>query len=76
MDNSKSLVAMVAVAFVIAIGAIASTAANAAIVSTVGLGAVASHSITPDPSDPLTILGVALTGIGVFLLRGRPIRHL
>ena len=29
-----------------------------------------------DPSGPLTALGVALTGIGILLLRGRPIRHL
>ncbi|HVD30763.1 MAG TPA: hypothetical protein VNE19_03520 [Methylomirabilota bacterium] len=75
MNKPTGIVAMVAIALVMATGAITSTAANAAIVSTVGLGTVASHSITSDPSDPLTILGVALTGIGVLLLRGRPIRH-
>jgi LPXTG-motif cell wall-anchored protein len=31
---------------------------------------------TGDPSDPLTILGVALVALGVLLLRGRPIPHL
>jgi hypothetical protein len=45
------------------------TAANAAIVPTVGLGAAA-------PFGPLLTLGVALTGIGILLLRGGPIRHL
>ena len=31
---------------------------------------------TGDPAGPLAMLGIALTGIGVLLLRGRPIRHL
>ena len=31
---------------------------------------------TSDPSGPLTMLGIALTGIGVLLLRNRPIPHL
>jgi LPXTG-motif cell wall-anchored protein len=31
---------------------------------------------TGDPSGPLTMLGVALTAIGILLLRGRPVRHL
>jgi len=33
-------------------------------------------STSTDPSGPLTVLGVALTGIGVLLLRGRTVRHL
>ncbi len=31
---------------------------------------------TGDPAGPLTMLGIALTGIGIFLLRSRAIRHL
>ena len=132
MRNSRAIIAMVGVTFVIAIGAVAGTAANAAIVPTIGLGTAASFSVlagTPvisstglttidrdvgihpaatiaptaapivasvptaapvavagkqglpatssgDPTGPLTMLGVALTGIGIILLRGRPVRHL
>jgi hypothetical protein len=83
MKNSKGHIAMVGIAFIIAIGAMAGTAANA-VVPTVGLGTAASFSVlagTPvisstDPSGPLTALGVALTAVGVLLLRGRPIRRL
>jgi type VI secretion system secreted protein VgrG len=48
------------------------TAAPAAVAGTQGLPSTS----TGDPSGPLTMLGVALTGIGILLLRGRPIRHL
>jgi hypothetical protein len=60
---------MVALAFVIAIGAIAGITANAAIVPSLS-------STSTDPSGPLTMLGVALTGMGTLLLLGRPVRHL
>ena len=108
MKNSRSIFAMVAIAFVIAIGAIAGTTANAAIVPTVGLGSAANYAIlagtpaitntgattidrdvgihppaaqnlpstsTSDPSDALTMFGVALAAVGILLLR-RPIRQL
>jgi len=71
MTTKRLLIAMVGLAFVIAIAAMAGTAANAAI----GAQGLPSTS-TGDPSGPLTILGVALTGIGVVLLRGRSVRHL
>ena len=45
MNSSKTVVAMVAIAFVLAIGAMAGSSANAAIVPTVGLGSAASFSI-------------------------------
>jgi len=45
MNNSRALIAIVGIAFVIAIGAMAGTAANAAIVPTVGLGTAATYSI-------------------------------
>jgi FtsH-binding integral membrane protein len=48
------------------------TAAPVAVAGTQGLPATSSR----DPSGPLTMLGVALTGIGIILLRGRPVRHL
>ena len=48
------------------------TAAPVAVAGTQGLPATSSG----DPSGPLTMLGVALTGIGIILLRGRPVRHL
>jgi hypothetical protein len=59
----------------------ASTAAPVAAVPTAAPAAVAGAQGLPstntgDPSGPLTMLGVALTAIGVILLRGRPIRHL
>jgi Ice-binding-like len=59
----------------------APTAAPVAAVPTAAPAAVAGSQGLPstntgDPSGPLTMLGVALTGIGVLLLRGRPIRHL
>jgi hypothetical protein len=76
MKNFRGIIAMVGLA--IAIGAMAGTAANAAIVPTVGLE-TATYLDTQnrgDPSGPLTVLGVALTGIGILLLRGRPIRQL
>ena len=44
MNKPRTVIAMVAIAFVIAIGAMAGTAANAAI-PTVGLGSAASFSI-------------------------------
>jgi hypothetical protein len=69
LSNSKTVVAMVAIAFVIAIGAIAGITANAAIVPSLS-------STSTDPSRPLTMLGVALTGMGILLLLGRPVRHL
>jgi hypothetical protein len=46
------------------------TPAPAAIAGTQGLPSTS----TDDPSGPLTMLGLALTGIGIVLLRGRPIR--
>jgi hypothetical protein len=45
MKNSTRIIAMVGIAFVIAIGAMTGTAANAAIVPTVGLGTAASSSV-------------------------------
>jgi ice-binding like protein len=45
MKNSKAVIAMVSIAFVIAIGAMSGRAANAAIVPTVVLGTAASFSI-------------------------------
>jgi len=45
MSSSRAIIAMVGIAFVIAIGAMAGTAANAAIVPTVGLGTAATYSI-------------------------------
>jgi type VI secretion system secreted protein VgrG len=48
------------------------TAAPAAVAGTQALPSTS----TGDPSGPLTMLGVALTGIGILLLRGRAIRHL
>jgi type VI secretion system secreted protein VgrG len=59
----------------------ASTAAPVAAVPTAAPAAVAGSQALPststgDPSGPLTMLGVALTAIGVLLLRGRQIRHL
>lgn len=45
MKNSKAIVAMVGIAFVIAIGAMVGHTANAAIVPTVGLGTAASFSV-------------------------------
>jgi ice-binding like protein len=45
MKNSKAVIAMVGIAFVIAIGAMSGRAANAAIVPTVVLGTAASFSI-------------------------------
>jgi hypothetical protein len=50
-----------------------STAKPAAVAGTQGLPSTSTN----DPAGPLTMLGVALTGIGVLLLRGRPpSRHL
>jgi LPXTG-motif cell wall-anchored protein len=59
----------------------APTAAPIAAVPTAAPAAVAGTQALPststsDPSDPLTILGVALAGVGIILLRRRPIRHL
>ena len=59
----------------------APTAAPIAAVPTARPAAVAGTQALPststgDPSGPLTMLGIALTGIGILLLRGRPIRHL
>jgi type VI secretion system secreted protein VgrG len=59
----------------------APTAAPIAAVPTAAPAAVAGTQALPststgDPSGPLTMLGVALTAIGVILLRGRTIRHL
>jgi hypothetical protein len=48
------------------------TAAPAAVAGTQGLPSTSTN----DPAGPLTMLGVALTGIGILLLRGRPSRHL
>jgi hypothetical protein len=48
------------------------TAAPVAVAGTQGLPATSSG----EPSGPLTMLGVALTGIGIILLRGRGVRHL
>ena len=48
------------------------TAAPAAIAGTQTLPSTS----TDDPSGPLTALGVALTGIGIVLLRSRPVPHL
>jgi len=48
------------------------TAKPAAVAGTQGLPSTSTN----DPTGPLTMLGVALTGIGVLLLRGRPSRHL
>jgi hypothetical protein len=48
------------------------TATPVAVAGTQGLPATSSG----DPSGPLTMLGVALTGIGIILLRGRGVRHL
>jgi hypothetical protein len=78
MKNFRGIIAMVAIAFAIAIGAMAGTAANGAIVPTVGLETATylDAQNIGDPSGPLTVLGVALTGIGILLLRGRPIRQL
>jgi len=47
------------------------TAAPAAIAGTQALPSTS----TSDPSDPLTILGVALAGVGIILLRRPLIRH-
>ncbi|MDQ2911626.1 MAG: ice-binding family protein [Chloroflexota bacterium] len=59
----------------------APTAAPVAAVPTAAPAAVAGTQKLPststgDPAGPLTMLGIALTGIGVFLLRSRAIRHL
>jgi hypothetical protein len=59
----------------------APTAAPIAAVPTVAPAAIAGTQALPststgDPSGPLTMLGVALSGIGILLLRGRPIPHL
>ncbi|HAF10278.1 MAG TPA: hypothetical protein DCK98_09385 [Chloroflexi bacterium] len=59
----------------------APTAAPVAAVPTVKPAAVAGTQRLPststnDPAGPLTMLGVALTGIGILLLRGRTTRHL
>jgi hypothetical protein len=59
----------------------APTAAPIAAVPTAAPAAVAGRQGLPststnDPSGPLTMLGLTLTGIGILLLRGRPIRHL
>ncbi len=59
----------------------APTAAPVAVVPTVAPAAVAGTRTLPatstgDPAGPLTMLGIALTGIGIFLLRSRAIRHL
>ena len=48
------------------------TAAPAAVAGTQGLPSTS----TGDPSDPLTVLGVALAALGILLLRSRPIPHL
>ncbi len=48
------------------------TAAPVAVAGTQGLPSTS----TGDPSGPLTMLGVGLTGIGIVLLRGRRGRHL
>jgi hypothetical protein len=48
---------------------------TAAPAAAAGTQALPSTS-TGDPSGPLAMLGFALTGIGILLLRGRPIRHL
>ena len=48
------------------------TAAPVAVAGAQGLPATSSG----DPTGPLTMLGIALTGIGIILLRGRPVRHL
>jgi hypothetical protein len=57
------------------------TAAPIAAVPTAKPAAVAGTQSLPststnDPAGPLTMLGVALTGIGILLLRGRTTRHL
>ncbi|HEY8785799.1 MAG TPA: ice-binding family protein [Candidatus Limnocylindria bacterium] len=57
------------------------TTAPVAAVPTVKPAAVAGTQRLPststnDPAGPLTMLGIALTGIGILLLRGRSIRHL
>jgi hypothetical protein len=57
------------------------TTAPVAAVPTVKPAAVAGTQRLPststnDPAGPLTMLGVALTGIGILLLRGRTTRHL
>jgi hypothetical protein len=57
------------------------TRAPVAAVPTAKPAAVAGSQALPststgDPSGPLTMLGLALTGVGILLLRGRPIRHL
>ena len=59
----------------------APTAAPIAAVPTGAPAAVADtqdlpRTSTGDPSDQLTVLGVALVALGVLLLRGRPIPHL
>ncbi|MEK6225314.1 MAG: ice-binding family protein [Chloroflexota bacterium] len=60
---------------------VAPTAAPVAAVPTAKPAAVAGTQRLPststnDPAGPLTMLGVALTGIGILLLRGRTTRHL
>jgi LPXTG-motif cell wall-anchored protein len=59
----------------------APTAAPIAAVPTAVPAAIAGTQRLPststgDPSDPLTILGVALAALGILLLRSRPIPHL
>jgi LPXTG-motif cell wall-anchored protein len=59
----------------------APTAAPVAVVPTAKPTAVSGaqglpSTSTGDPSGPLTILGVALAGIGILLLRNRPVPHL
>lgn len=50
----------------------ARTAAPAAIAGTQRLPSTS----TSDPSGPLTMLGIALAGLGILLLRSRPVPHL
>jgi hypothetical protein len=56
---------------------VASTAPSAAPPAAVAVAGTQnlSSTSTDGPLDPITMLGVALTGVGILLLR-RPIRHL
>ena len=54
---------------------VAPTASPRATVAPAGQQGLPSTS-TADPAGPLTVLGIGLTGVGILLLRRRPIRHL
>lgn len=59
----------------------APTTAPIAAVPTATRAAVAGAQALPststgDPAGPLTMLGLVLTGVGILLLRGRPVPHL